>query len=87
MTRGGQGREAKSKMPYQLEMKDVESVRKVKCRIGQKSKMPYRSKRLSAVSVRKNAMPDGKNHIIQIDCTIFYTKHIWYRAPVTHVSS
>ena len=28
-------------------------------------------------------MPDRKNHIIQFDCTIFYTEHIWYRAPVT----
>ena len=31
-----------------------------------------------------------KRHIIQViqvDCAIFYTKHIWYRAPAPHVSS
>ena len=73
MTRGGQGRDAKNKMPYQLEMKNVESVGKVDCRIGQENKMP---------SLQKT-----NRHIIQVDYAIFYTKHIWYRAPVTPVSS
>ena len=72
MTRGLQGREAKNKEPYQLEMKNVESVRKVECRISQENKMPCLSE---------------KHSIIQVDCTIFYAKHIWYRAPVPHVSS
>ena len=34
MTRRAPEREAKNKMPYQLEMKNVASVRKVECRIG-----------------------------------------------------
>ena len=48
--------------------------------------MPYQLEKLSAVSVRKNAISAKKeeHHIIQFDCTIFHTKYIWYRAPVTH---
>ena len=28
-----------------------------------------------------------KRRIIPVACTIYHTKHIWYHAPVTHVSS